>query len=218
MIKTKISYNFLIILNGVLIIVILCAGYKFRTNIYEMIEPEKSYNIVMFGNSLTAGGQWDAELNRFDIKNSGTKGFTTSHFVWILNGAVLKYNPKICFIEGGINDIGVGIPLTRTCNNYNSIVDTLLKHRIKPILQSTFYVNYPNDSLNVLYNSKVDSLNFYLSTLANKKGITYLNLNQYLSDHGRLRKELNMDGIHINELGYKIWTREVDKILKSKGL
>lgn len=172
----------------------------------------------MFGNSLTANGKWNRDLNRSDIKNSGNRGFTTSHFVTIIQGAVIQYNPKICFIEGGINDIGLGIPLRRTFNNYKSIVDTLLKYQIEPILQSTIYINYPNDSLTNIENSKVDSLNNFLSTLAQEKGITYLDLNKYLSSNGRLRNDLNTDGCHINSSAYKIWTREVDKIIKSKGL
>jgi len=216
--KNKFIFKISIILNCILIVGILFIGYKLRTKLYDKLASKKSYNIVMFGNSLTAGGKWNYDLNRFDIKNSGTGGFTTSHFVWILKGAVLQYNPKICFIEGGINDIGVGIPLSRTISNYNSIVDTLLKYHIEPVLQSTFYVNYPNDSLTNLMNSKVDSLNNYLSTLANIKGINYLNLNQFLSENGRLKKDLNRDGVHINEIGYKIWTREIEKILKFKGL
>ena len=65
----------------------------------------------MFGNSITANGKWGDGLNRLDVKNSGTGGFTTSHFVWTINDQVLQYHPKICFLEGGINDIGVGIPL-----------------------------------------------------------------------------------------------------------
>jgi len=216
--KNKILIRLSIILNIILIIGIFFTAYQFRTKIYDKIASSKTYNVVMFGNSLTAGGDWNKDLKRIDIKNSGTGGFTTSHFVWILNEEVIQYKPKICFIEGGINDIGVGIPLNRTFWNYQSIVDTLLNHQIEPVLQSTFYVNYPNDSITNITNSRVDSLNIYLSALANKKGIRYVDLNQFLSENGRLKKELNMDGVHINEYGYKIWVKEVDRILKLKKI
>ncbi|MBW8332306.1 MAG: hypothetical protein K0M40_09830 [Prolixibacteraceae bacterium] len=205
-------------LNSILLIITIFVGCQSSTRAVNDVKPLKSYSIVMFGNSLTAGGKWSNDLNRLDIKNSGTGGFTTSHFVWILKGEVIKYNPKICFIEGGINDIGVGIPSNRTFRNYKSIVDTLLKYQIEPVLQSTFYVNLPNDSVTKFYNSRVDSLNKYISTLANENGITYLDLNQHLSENGKLKKELNKDGIHLNELGYKIWIREIDKFLKQKGI
>jgi len=216
--RNKILIRLSILLNIVLIIGILFAAYLFRAKIYDKIASSKTYKVVMFGNSLTEGGEWNKDLNRLDIKNSGTGGFTTSHFVWILDDKVIQYKPKICFIEGGINDIGVGIPLNRTFSNYQSIVDTLLKHQIEPVLQSTFYVNYPDDSITNSTNSRVDSLNIYLSSLASRKGIKYVDLNQFLSEKGRLKKELNMDGIHINGSGYKIWAKEVDRILKLKEI
>jgi len=169
----------------------------------------------MFGNSLTAEGKWNSELKRFDIKNSGRSGFTSSHFVWILQDAVLKYKPKICFIEGGINDIGTGIPLSRTYENYETIVDILIQHQIEPVLQSTLYVNKPDDSVT---NSKVESLNYFLSNLASKRNIIYLDLNQYLSENKKLRIEYTRDGVHLRQSTYKIWAHEIDKIIKNKWI
>ena len=224
--KVNLIFRFSIMLNVILMIGLILIGYKLRSKIYDKIASQKSNNIVMLGDSFTAGGKWSKDLNRLDIKNSGTASLTTSQFVWIINDAVIKYNPKICFIEAGLNDIEVGIPLNRTFMNYQSIVDSLLEHQIEPVLQSIFYVDYPSGSdTNMpgssetnLINSRVDSLNSYLSTLANKKGIIYIDLNQYLSENGKLKKELSTDGVHLNDLGYKIWTREVDRILKTKGL
>jgi lysophospholipase L1-like esterase len=213
--KKKIFLRFSLILNIILILGILLISYKYREKIYEKIASLRKCNIVMFGDSLTAYGDWNKDLNRVDIRNSGTGGFTTSHFVMTINTSVLKYNPQICFIEGGINDIGVGIPLSRTYKNYESIVDTLLKHKIEPILQSTLYVNYLKDSIT---NSKVDSLNYFISNLAVKRNIIFLDLNLYLSHNKRLKKEFSKDGVHIKENAYEIWIREIAKILKSKGL
>lgn len=216
--KENLIFRFSLILNMILIIAFMIIGYKFRSKIYDKIATQSSYKIIMFGDGFTSGGKWEKDLNRVDIKNSGIGGSTTSHFVWTLNDLVINYNPKICFIEGGINDIGVGIPLNRTFMNYQSIVDSLLKHQIVPVLQSAFYSNYPNASESSLKKSRVDSLNLYLSTLAIKKGITYIDLDQNLSENGKLKKELTKDVYRINELGYKIWAREVDKILNTKGI
>jgi len=211
----QIFIKFSIILNDVLINYIILIINKLKAKIYDKVASFRTSNIVMFGNSLTAGGKWNADLNRFDIKNSGTVGFTSSHFVWILDSAVIKYKPKICFIEGGINDIGVGIPLSRTYENYELIVDTLIINKIEPVLQSTLYINQPDDSVS---NSKVDSLNYFLSNLAAKRKITFLDLNQFLSANKRLKMEYTIDGVHIKKNAYKIWTHEIAKILKNKGI
>lgn len=176
------------------------------------------YNIVMFGNSITAHGKWSQVLHRNDVKNSGTPGFTTSHFVWIIQQEVLQYHPKICFLEGGINDIGAGIPLARIYRNYQSLVDTLLAHKIEPVLQSTMYVNHPDEAVNIADNAMVDSLDIYLQELAKSRKLTYIDLNKHFSANKRLKKEYTVDGVHVIQDAYKIWAKEVEAVLKERGL
>ncbi|MDP2338703.1 MAG: GDSL-type esterase/lipase family protein [Bacteroidota bacterium] len=213
--KNQVLFRLSIIMNVIVIIGILGFLYKNTHKKNEQAVSDRAYNVVMFGNSLTAGGNWNQELNRLNVKNSGFPGFTTSHFVWLLNDEVLKFKPKICFIEGGINDIGVGIPLKRTCENYEAIVETLMKNKIEPVLQSTLYVHRPDDSI---MNSAADSLNYFLASLASRKNLLYLNLNQFLSENKRLKEEFTTDGTHLKESAYKIWIREIEKILKRKGI
>ena len=189
-------------------------GYKLRGIINDKKESTRNYNIVMYGNSITAGGNWNKELCRRDIKNCGTCGFTTSHFLIGLKVQVVDYKPKICFVEGGINDILVGIPLSRTFKNYESIIDTLVKYKIKPVIQSTLYILY-NDGYT---NFKVDSLNCFLVDLSRRKGISYIDLNKSLSENRRLKNVFTTDGIHINENAYQIWAQEVKKVLKLMGI
>lgn len=180
---------------------------------------QQQYKIVMFGNSITANGNWDTGLGRADVKKSGTGGFTTSHFVWIMKDQVLKYQPEICFLEGGINDIGVGIPLERIYKNYESLVDTLLSHKIIPVLQSTLFVNFQdNEKENTHHNQMVESLNTFLQSLAKSRNIEFMDLNKYFSENNKLKKEYTTDGVHVNEAAYKIWYTALAEILKHKGI
>jgi alpha-glucosidase len=213
--KSTKYFKWSLILNIILIILIGAISYKLRFKILDKISSFKNYNIVMFGNSLTAQGKWNAGLNRTDVLNSGTGGFTTSHFVMILNGAVIKHNPKICFIEGGINDIGVGIPLNRTFINYQSLIDTLIAHKIEPIIQSVLYTNTIDDSLT---NSLVDSLNIFLRNITYEKRLVFLDLNNKLSKNKKLMKVFTTDGVHINESAYQIWYSAVKEILNRKNI
>lgn len=175
----------------------------------------KSYNVVMFGNSLIAeGGNWNEKLKRKDVKNSGHGGFTTSHFVWLLNNDVIKYNPRLCFLEGGINDIGIGIPVERIKQNLQSIVDTLLAHNIMPVLQLILYTNQGNDVENLQQQKTIDEINAFLKALSASRKITYLDMNPKLSSNNRLRKEYTTDGVHLTSKAYEIWTDEINRILK----
>ena len=208
-------YKLSIILNIILIVGIILIAYYYRSKIFDKVASFRTYKIVMLGNSFTSRGHWNYDLKRTDIKNSGVGGNTTSQYVGLLKKTVIKYQPEICFIEGGTNDIGLGIPLSRTFKNYESIVDTLLEFKIEPVIQSTFYVNQPGDSV---VNSKIDSLNLFLTELASKRNVIFLNMNSLLSENKRLKSEFSKDGVHINDKAYKIWINEIRRILAIKDI
>jgi alpha-glucosidase len=198
-----------LIFNGVFIVFILLAGFKFKENILqEFIGRKEKATIVMFGDSIIKGGKWNELLGRNDVKNSGFGGFTTSHLRWLIKKNVIAYSPKYCFLEGGINDIGVGIPLTRVKENYKCLLDTLIANDIIPVVQSTLYQE--NDSTGRV---KVDSLNMFLREYCDSKAIRFLDINSKLSTRTGLKKEYSKDGTHITEDAYLIWNDEIRKIL-----
>lgn len=207
--ENKLVYRLSLILNGVFIVVFLFLGFRntlFQNNLEkeEKLETEEKVKIVMFGDSITKGGAWNDLLKRNDIKNCGFGGFTTSHLVWLIKGNVIDVKPEICFIKGGINDIGVGIPLSRTKTNYQSLIDTLIAHNIVPVIQSTLYQeNNPKSK------TQVDSLNNFLIDLCKTRQVTFLDINSKLSNDSGLKAEYSKDGTHLTEAAYKIWSQEV---------
>lgn len=169
---------------------------------------QQKVTIVMFGDSIIKGANWNELLGRDDVKNSGFPGFTTSHFVWLIKEHVVDLKPEICFLEGGINDIGVGIPLSRTKENYEKNIDILLKNNIVPVLQSVLYQqNNPQSKV------QVDSLNNYLKAYAKIMQIQYLDINTKLSSDTGLKAQYTVDGTHINQSAYQIWAAEVKVFL-----
>ncbi len=208
-------YRFSLALNFIFVCFVLYIAYRKREKIYNKLHPNRTYQIVMFGNSLTGGGNWDAYLGRKDIKNSGYSGFTTSHFAVMTNSDVIPFNPKICFIEGGMNDIGCGIPMERIRSNYVMIIDSLLKYNIRPVIQSTLYCIHPDDSLE---NANVDTINVFLRSLAISRKVRYMNLNPLLAKDGRLNPEHTTNGYHLSESGYHIWAEEIRKILAEEKI
>ncbi|HRZ97323.1 MAG TPA: GDSL-type esterase/lipase family protein [Paludibacter sp.] len=213
--KSQTIFRISLIINVILILVISIIAFQFSGKIYDKIASFRSCKIVMLGDSFISRGNWNKDLNRTDIKNSGFGGSTTSHYIGMLKSKVIKFEPEICFIIGGTNDISVGIPLSRTYKNFELIVDTLLKYNIEPVLQSTPFVNQPGDSV---VNSKIDSLNHFLNQLATNRKIIYLNINTFLSENKRLKSEYSKDGVHINEKAYKIWISHIKKTLVQKGI
>lgn len=202
----------------------MAPGGGFALRLTPKIQNSKSiegqqqrYRVIMFGNSLIEnGGDWNKLLNRKDVKNSGRGGFTTSHFVWLLKDQVLKYKPEICFLEGGVNDIGVGIPLERIKKNYQSMVDTLLAHHIKPVLNAVLYTNQPASPGDRKRDAdKIDAVNTFLLHLSKGKNIPMIDLNPQLSSNRTLNSQYTTDGVHLTNEAYDIWVNAIKNILSS---
>lgn len=208
---TKVSY----IANVFFLLIIIFLLYTAKDELYQKyIVPNRTNKIVMLGNSLTRdGGKWEFLLKRNDVVNSGVGGFTTKHLIWILKRDVYKYQPQICFVEGGINDLGIGIPVNNIFQNYKTLVDSLKSHNIIPVIQSTIYTEKDKEK-----NQQVESLNSLVREYAMDNNIDYIDLNQHLSSNNTLKKEYSRDGIHLHKEAYLPWRDEVLKVLKKHNI
>lgn len=191
----------------------------------------KKANIIMLGNSLTDGGNWSELLGRKGVVNRGIIGDVLEGY---LNRMQYVYNlrPKVCFIEGGINDIYNWKPVKKIFEQYIRVIKILKKHGITPVIQSTLYTapkwgeewianNNPDlkpAEINKERNREVDKLNSLLKEYARQNKIIFVNLNKLMSSHGFLRSSLTWDGAHLKASGYKIWAHEIDKVLTKLGL
>ena len=205
-------------------------NYKLQTDLYDIYKTKKA-DIVMLGNSLTQGVNWNELLGRTGVVNRGITSDVTLGFVNRME-YVYKLNPKICFILGGINDIYNWVPIQQIYDNYLKIIAGLQARRIKPVIQSVLYsgrdwgkdwlaINSPElkpSEVNEGRNKEVDKLNLMLETFAKQNNIEFIDINT-LTKRGRIIKdELVYDGIHLNAKGYKIWGAEIEKVLKKYGL
>jgi len=179
---------------------------------HRYFDMSSEISIVMFGDSLTSLGDWNSLLGRNDVLNSGNPALTTSHLVNRVGRQVTDYGPKICYILGGINDIGVGIPMNRSTVNIERIVDSLKNHHITVVLQSVIFTN------DAATNISVRSMNMCLQQIARKKGVDYLNLNTSLSKGGSIIGAYTTDGVHLSQRGYNVWRVLILEDLKSKKI
>jgi lysophospholipase L1-like esterase len=199
-----------LILNFIFILIIILLSYKYVQKSIDRTFLDKDIEIVMFGNSITAWGEWETLLDRNDLLTSGFPGYTSSHLKLLIANNVIKYNPVICFIMVGINDIQLGIPMHLIKSNYISMLEDLKKNRITPVVESVLYaVDNPE------INNEVDSLNRFLIDYCNTNNIDYLDINTKLSTSNGLKPEYSTDGIHLNKKAYDIWAQEIKRFLNS---
>jgi len=170
--------------------------------------------VVMFGNSITNQGNWEEVLGRTDVLGWGIPGYTTGQLIWTIKN-VLKDHPstKIWFLEGGINDISLGVPVERIFENYKIMVDSLQRNQIIPVVQSTILKHGANED-----NKLVTKLNKLVKNYCLKNKIEYIDLNAFLARNGELIKELSTDGCHLKPNAYRPWGEAVKTVLKKYGL
>lgn len=185
-------------------------NYENLTGLWEIYKTKKA-KVVMLGNSITYGCNWNELLGRNDVIERGIPGDNLEGFLARVD-YVFKLKPKICFIMGGVNDIFAGFTVEQIYNNYEKLVDTLLSKKIKPVIQSTLFVN-PKWKNTDGKNDLVQQLNEKLKALADSRHIVFMDLNPMLVENGYLKDEYTIDGVHLTWRAYKIWGEEIQKVL-----
>lgn len=190
-------------------------NYELELSKYKYYKMKQA-DVVMLGNSITHGVNWNELLGRKSISEQGIPSDITEG---VLNRLqyVYKLKPKVCLIMVGVNDVFSWIPNDKIFLNYTQIIENLKKKNIIPIIQSILYAekNYPSAENR---NIEITKLNKLLANYAKKNGYEFIDLNRKMSRNNFLKSNLTYDGIHLNGLGFKYWGREVDKILRKYSL
>ncbi|WP_342087861.1 SGNH/GDSL hydrolase family protein [Dyadobacter sp. OTU695] len=201
-------------LNAVLIATFLILGYLYRDKIAQrFVKLKGDPAIVMYGNSITAQGKWVELLGRTDVMNNALPGQATYHFLQLIQSHVIDLHPKVCFIKGGINDITLGVKQDTIRSNFKTMLEMLMQNSITPVVTLTVYErNDPSSK------KEVDALNAFLVSFCTQNNITYIDLNRYVSDSNGLRTDYSIDKTHLNTKAYKIWAKEISRVLKEKNI
>lgn len=199
-------------------------NYPLQSAMFDLYKSHQ-VDIVMFGNSLTHGAAWDELLGRYNVVERGITSDVLYGYEARL-GSILKLNPKIVFVMGGLNDIYNWTPVEDIFTVYVRIIKVLKSKKIIPVIQSTTYATktYGKEyggtpESNFGRNREVDKLNKLLSDYARKNNLDYIDINTPTAGKdGFLRPELTWDGIHFKADAYRIWAREVEKVLAKYNL
>ena len=189
--------------------------YTIQTELYSIYKTEKA-DIVMLGNSITFGVNWNELMGRTTVINRGIASDNMYGYLQRLEN-IYTLHPKLCCIMGGINDIYQGLPVEVVFENYKKLIEGLRSHKIVPVIQSTLFISskwrqYTEKNLEV---AKLDIL---LADYARRNDVDYVNLNAVMSKDNLLKEELTTDGVHLTAKGYAIWRDELEKILRKYGL
>lgn len=182
--------------------------YVRRVTLFDQL-PVGKKDIIMLGNSLTDGAEWNELLNNRHVKNRGIVGDIIQGYYERME-PILKGQPKKIFILGGVNDVSHDVSGDSIARAMEKLI-VLIKNRsprTKIYLQSMLPFNnevrlwkYLKDREQVV----VDG-NRALEQVARRQGVTWINLYPlFVDDNGRLRAEYTNDGLHLMGPAYLIW-------------
>lgn len=165
--------------------------------------------IVMFGDSITFQGNWEALLKRSDVANRGQPGYTTGQLNWTIKDVFDEHHAtKIWFLQGGVNDISLGVPIQRILENQQFAIDALQNKQILPVVQATTLKRGDPE-----FNKLVRKLNKNLKKLCTRSAVEYLDVNAFLSRDGELIQSFTEDGCHLTADAYIPWGKAINTVL-----
>ena len=201
--------------NRNLVIITLFAGIvlalKYREQLsQEYLKWNKSAEIVMFGDSHIANGNWNSIITHSSVLRLGWGGYTSKMLVDKIYLAV-EYKPKYVFILCGGNDIyATSFKVEGTLNNLKLMVDTLRINNITPVFQKLMYQHN-----NPEFNTIIDSINSALTKYCLKENIDIIDIGKNMYDSSGLKANLTVDNLHLNEKGYAHWSEAINNYMQS---
>lgn len=147
------------------------------------------------------------------IYNRGVGGFVSEELWNALDTCILDLKPSRLFINIGTNDLSdPSIPIERMIAVYDKIITAVEQNLpgIRIYLMAYYPVNYEaaaesmKECLRIRTNEKIALANAEVAALAARHNQRYIDINRNLKDEqGRLKAEYTVEGMHINEDGYR---------------
>ena len=191
--------------------------YARRATLFDEL-PIGKKDIVMLGNSLTDGCEFNELFNNKHIKNRGIVGDIVQGFIDRVE-PIIKGQPKKLFIMGGVNDISHDVSADSIARVMEKLI-VMVKQgspRTKIYLQSLLPFNNDVREWKLLKGRDhvVVEANMLLEQVARRQGVTWINLYPlFVDNQGRLREDLTNDGLHLMGKGYLIGRDAIKPYIK----
>ena len=182
--------------------------YARRATLFDLL-PVYSSDIIMLGNSLTDGAEWNELFDNCHVKNRGIVGDIIPGFFERLE-PILKGQPRKIFIMGGVNDISHGVSADSIVSAMTQVVTTIQARCPKTEIYVQSMLPFNNDvRLWKLLKGReqvvVDG-NKGLESMCQRLGVTFINLYPlFVGENGKRKPEYTNDGLHLMGGAYLIW-------------
>ncbi|MGQ9649339.1 MAG: GDSL-type esterase/lipase family protein [Phycisphaerae bacterium] len=199
---------------------------KWAKHYYDRVEVFRkenaaAKNIVMVGSSHIEGFDAARLLPGRRVVNRGIAsdriGLTERGILHRLDSSVFDCNPGFIILENGVNDLGElrrnGEPSINDIEAcYRKVVKTI-RDRL-PNVPLVIVGLFPTRDRYAALTPSIQEFNKRLAKIAADHNCSFMDVFEPLADDlGFLRKEYSRDGLHLNEAGYKVWAKMIEKVL-----
>lgn len=189
---------------------------KVVTKIKEVEKVPANY--LFLGDSITDFYDLDKYYNELPVVNSGISGNTTDDILNDMKKRAYQYNPSKVFLLIGTNDLIHNKSNEEIVEKVEKIIEEIKENRSKAeiYLQSIYPVNYKLSPYMVKNrkNDDIKEINEKLEDYCEDNDITYINMYDLLKDKDdNFNSEYTKDGLHPNDDGYEVITKELKKYL-----
>lgn len=158
------------------------------------------------------------------IYNRGIGGFISDELLKVIDVCATDLIPSKVFINIGTNDLSwSSIPISQLMDNYDRIL-CAIEQAVPGVviyLMAYYPVNYEaatdemKECLKIRTNEKINTANLEVEKLAARHHQHYIDINHNLKDElGRLKAEYTIEGMHINEDGYRAIYDDIMKYVR----
>lgn len=163
--------------------------------------------VVLFGDSLTEEGDWEALLPGRSVSNQGYSGFTSAQLIPVAED-VAADQPRLVLILAGTNDIRDGHPPSWTEANLAEILDRF--QEASPATTVIVQTLLPRADAP----TEVVATSERIVALADSRDVTVVDLHPAFDDGaGGLRPADTRDDLHLSEAGYQRWIGILEPVL-----
>ncbi len=189
---------------------------KVVTKIKEVEKVPDNY--LFLGDSITDFYDLDKYYKDLPVVNSGISGNTTDDILNNMKKRAYQYNPSKVFLLIGTNDLTRDKSNEEIVEGVEKIIEEIKENRPKAeiYLESIYPVNYSLSPkmVSVRKNDDIKEINKELKKYCKKNRITYIDMYDLLKDDDdNFDSIYTNDGLHPNDEGYEVITKEIKKYL-----
>lgn len=163
----------------------------------------------------------------YNIYNRGIGGYTTAEMLQVMKECIYDLAPNYIFLNIGTNDLNeADYSNEKLIENYTKILNGIKENStVQKIFLLAYYpvnpiigdkIPYMKATLQYRTNERIQDANRAVEKLAQTNGAEFLDFNYVITDeHGNLKEEYTIEGMHMYANGYRELLKEFIPILQS---